>query len=96
MTGESVAIERNNQKLKIDWSRVFVLDGSFHATYDVTIGSWLGFSDISELRQVDSSFYELTLPRSTLVTPTINEIFVSITCKYAHGLYNVYNTNYKL
>ncbi|XP_053381645.1 uncharacterized protein LOC123528459 [Mercenaria mercenaria] len=95
-TGNSVTFVKKDENLKIDWSKVFRLDGNIDVTYDVTIGTRFGFSDVLELRNTDNSHCEILIPLSTIVTPKINELFVSVTCTYSTGLSNVFNTNFKI
>ncbi|XP_060552014.1 uncharacterized protein LOC132713433 isoform X3 [Ruditapes philippinarum] len=96
VTGKPVMFVFDDGKLKIDWSKVFLLDENVDVTYDVTVGTRHGFSDVLEMHNSDRSYCEIVVPELTIVTPKINELYVSITCMFSTGLFHVYDANYKI
>ncbi|XP_053381647.1 uncharacterized protein LOC123555884 isoform X2 [Mercenaria mercenaria] len=96
LTGKPISVTGTNQRLLLDWSDVFRLSDGISVTYDVMIGSKLGFSDILELKSIEVNQYDVTVPKTTIITPNVQELFISISCTYSTGLFTQYKFSYKL
>jgi hypothetical protein len=80
--------------LEIDWSGLFRSTDGLEATFDVLVGTRLGYADVIELKKIYVTRHIINVPRSTIITPNVSELFIAITCTYNTGLYTMYITSY--
>lgn len=96
LTGKPVAVSRNGRTFRFDWSEVFYLQDVLTETYDVSIGSKQGYTDILQLQRISVNVYDVIVPTATIISQNVQEMFIAITCTYSTGIYTVYQSTYKI
>ena len=81
--------------LRLDWSEVFTQDRDLSCIYDVTVGTREGYNDVIDGVSLSSPHCDVEV-KSTVLSPSANEIRMSVTCAYVTGAFKTYRTAFKL
>ena len=95
-TGQPIAATTNGRTVTLDWTNVFTTNPEVPILYDLAVGSAQGFVDIADEHSLTTSSHSFHVPKDTVLTQNINELFISVTSVYSTGLETVYSTTYKL
>ncbi|XP_060558764.1 uncharacterized protein LOC132719043 [Ruditapes philippinarum] len=96
VTGFSANFTRQGEKLHLSWADVFDTVPGIPFSFSLTIGTRKGYTDILDINYIGDDNIDVSIPKSTIITPTVKEVFLSIDCIYETGLQATYNTSYKL
>jgi hypothetical protein len=94
--GLTAKFTRQGQQLHLSWTNVFDAIDDVPFTFSLTIGTMKGYTDILDINYISDDNIDVPIPRSTIITPIVKEVFVSIDCIYETGLRATYSTIYKL
>ena len=94
--GKSMTITRTGQPFHLDWLKVFDVVKELPVTYSLIIGSQAMYTDILQKHYMTATHYNVDVPKTTIITENVNEIYFTITCSYSIGLSSTYRTSYKI
>ena len=94
--GKSMTITRTGQSFHLDWLEVFDIVKELPVTYSLIIGSQAMYTDILQKHHLTATHYNVDVPKTTIITENVNEIYFTITCSYSIGLSSTYRTSYKI
>ncbi|WAR31735.1 hypothetical protein MAR_034277, partial [Mya arenaria] len=94
LTGQPVKTVFSNSTLFLDWQSVFE-HTEFELRYDVMIGSQSGYTDLLELQNTGSLQYTVPVPTSTIVSPVITELHITINAIGLTGFQTRYGFVYR-
>ena len=89
-------ITRTGQSFHLDWHTVFDIVEELPVTFRLIIGSQAMYTDILEKQFLTTTQYDVEIPKSTVVTQSVTEIYFTLYCSYPTGLYSAYRTSYHM
>ena len=96
VSGHEAQVTYNGQTANVDWKNVFEVNAEIPTTFDLIVGSEEGYSDIVEKQGMAISTHTFLVPKTSIITENIQELFITVTSVNPTGLKSAYKTTYKL
>ena len=75
---------------------MFEVHPEIPTTFDLIVGSEDGYGDIVEQLGMTSYTHTFPVPKTSIITENIQELFITVTAMYTTGMKSAYKTTYKL
>ena len=98
VTGAQLEVSANvsDRVITLDWQPVFAINKHILAYFEVTIGSAAGYGDVAEETFLSTFTLAVPLSKTTILTKTLNEVYIVVSAVYSTGERTTYSTNYTL
>ena len=86
----------SGSNVQLDWTNVYDIPKTTVVTFTLNAGTNDGYNDVISDHHTSDIVYSFVMPGSTLLSPSIAEVLVTLRAEYATGMSTVYRTRYKL
>ena len=91
-----MTISTNGGSLHLNWEHVFGLSKDIPTTFDVTVGTGEGYSDLFDTYSLTSNSCSFEVTDISIITGHFKEVYITVSSVYATGRRAIYKTKHNL